>query len=123
MPMLIRTVDEIMGEAKRDMLFVKFGSPPFFRSRKSRAARRKHLSWFDAAGLAYELAAPPGWLDGDPDCFAVHFEGIHDPRIAAYSATFENDEGKSLDPEAYRMVIISYRDWLGQSEPERQQPD
>jgi hypothetical protein len=123
MPMLIRTIDEIMGEAKRDMLFVRFGSPPFFRSRKSRKARRKHLDWFDAKGLTYELAAPRGWLDGDPDCFAVHFDGLEDPRIAAYSAAFENAEGKSRDPDAYRMVIISYRDWLDESEQERLRPD
>jgi hypothetical protein len=121
--MLIRTLDQIMDEAKRDMLFVRFGSPPFFRSKKSRVARRAHLDWFDAMGLTYELAAPRGWLDGDPDRFVVYFAGIHDPRIAAYSAAFENDEGKSLDPDAYRMVIISYQDWLDRREPEPPPPD
>lgn len=47
----------------------------------------------------------------------MHFDGLNDPRVAEYSAIFEDAEGKSLEPEAYRMVILSYEDWLRNPPP------
>jgi broad specificity phosphatase PhoE len=110
-PQLLLTIDEIMAREKRDMLFVMFGSP-FDRSRSSDRARQRHLAWFAAKGLRCERTAPRGWLEGDARMFAVHFDGLDDPRIAEYSTEFEDVEGKSLVPDDYRMVILSYEEWL-----------
>jgi hypothetical protein len=111
MPVVIPTIDDIMLREKRDMLFIRFRRP-----RRPGApvspSREQHLDWFASHGLCYELAAPRGWLEGDPGHFAVYFEGESDPRIAAYSAVFEDAEGKSLAPDEYQMVIISYATWL-----------
>lgn len=116
MPVIINTIDEIMRREKRDMLFVTFKRP---RNRDWAAcpSRQRHLAWFDVNGLRYEMAAPRGWLEGDPGIFAVYFDGLGDSRVADYSATFEDPEGKSLLPEEYQMSILTYQSWL-QHQPE-----
>jgi len=116
MPVILLSIDDIMAREKRDMLFVQFGSL-FERTEASAAARKQHLEWFASKGLRIEKAAPRGWWEGDPGIFAVHFDGPDDLRVAEYSAIFEDAEGKSLEPEAYRMVILSHEDWLRNPPP------
>jgi hypothetical protein len=111
MPVLISTVDEIMAREKQDMLFVQFRHS-LLKRLPPNSSRQQHLAWFDAKGLHYELVAPRGWLEGDPGLFAVYFSGLDDPRVAHYSAVFETTDGKSLAPEEYQMVIITYKSWL-----------
>jgi len=119
MPMRIRTIDEIIADRKRDTLLVEF-RPRLARDALLNADRQRqfdrHVEWFDANGLAYELAAPRGWLEGDPGILAVHFDGRDDPRIAAYSAEFEDGSGRSLSPGEYQMVVIPYEAWLRRQE-------
>jgi hypothetical protein len=114
MPVIISTMDEIMGRERRDMLFVQFGSPfsTFEERLASNAARKRHLKWFASKGLRYEKTAPRGWLEGDSGIFVVYFDGPADPRVTEYSAIFEDVHGKSLAPEAYRMMILPYDAWL-----------
>jgi hypothetical protein len=111
MPIIIRTTDEIMAREKRDTLFVRF-RPPFGNSAPPNPSRQRHLDWFASKNLCYELAAPQNWLEGDPGLFAVYFDGPDNPRIAEYSALFENADGKSLAPQEYQMVIVPYASWL-----------
>ena len=110
MPQILRSIDDIMREAGRDTAFVKFGSP-FDPSQAADAARQRHLAWFHERGIRTEAAAPRGWLEGDPFIVAVHFDGPDDPRIAEYSAAFEDASGISLDPEAYQMFIWPHAGW------------
>jgi hypothetical protein len=113
MPMIMQTIDEIMDAAKRDMYFIRFPHPFFTGCDKPNPKLRiEHLAWFDANGLPYVKAAPRGWLEGDPGCFAVYFSGIDDPRVAAYAAEFEDAEGKSLHPDDYQMFLVIYQSWL-----------
>jgi hypothetical protein len=111
MPKFISTVDEVMAREKRDMLFIQFKHSLLKRSSPN-PSRQQHLAWFDAKGLQYELVAPRDWLEGDPGLFVVYSSGPDDPRIADYSAAFETADGKSLAPENYQMVIVTYRSWL-----------
>ncbi len=117
MPQAILTIDGIMAREKRDMLFVEFGSP-FEPSGLSNRARKRHLTWFAAKGLRYETTAPRGWMEGDARMLVVHFDGLDDPRIAEYSAKFEDAEGKSPVPDDYRMLILLYEDWLKHPPPD-----
>jgi hypothetical protein len=110
MPNVIRTINEIMAQERRDMFFVKFGQP-FRRSAAASQSRQRHLDWFGVKGLTYELAAPAGWLEGDSNIFAVFFDGLDDPRLAEYSSIFEDNNGMSLAPEEYQMVIMAYASW------------
>lgn len=116
MPQLIRTIGAIMRAAERDMLFVRFGTATFHLRfgpdpRWSEAVRRRHLRWFEKNGLKTELAAPDGWMEGDPGVVAVHFDGPDDPRIAEYSAVFEDADGASLAPRDYQMGVMSFAAW------------
>jgi hypothetical protein len=100
-----------MAREKRDTVFVRF-RPLSGRSAPPNPSRQRHLEWFGSKGLRYELAAPRGWLEGDPGLFAVYFDGPDDPRILEYSALFENADGISLAPDEYQMMIVSYASWL-----------
>ncbi len=111
MPMIISTMDEIMAREKRDMLFIQFGAIFDF-DRSQNPSMQRHFKWFDVKGLRYEIAAPRGWLSGDPGIFAVHFDGPSDPRLADYVAAFENTDGKSLVPDEYQMGLLIYEKWL-----------
>ena len=111
MPIAIRSVDQIMADAKRDMFFVQFGTSPFDFDR-DHPARKRHFDWFEAQGLRWETAAPRGWLEGDPGIYAVHFDGTDDPRAAGYAAEFEGADGKSLEPDAYQMYRLDHASWL-----------
>ena len=100
-----------MAAEQRDMYFLQLGASPFDFDR-NHPARRRHFDWFAAHGLRWETAAPRGWLEGDPGIYAVHFSGPDDPRVAEYAAEFEDADGKSLEPDAYQMYVISYVSWL-----------
>lgn len=119
MPVTMRTTGEIMAREKRDMLFVRFRLLSR-RSAPPNPSRQRHLEWFGSRGLRYELAAPRGWLEGDPGLIVIYFDGPDDPRIGEYSAFFEDADGKSLAPDEYQMVLVSYASWLvGQDDQAR----
>ena len=114
MPQIIRGIDQIMAERQRDTLFLQFPGLGFWadpdEGRASAEARRIQFAWLEARGLTWEMAAPRGWLEGDTGLYAVHCD-IDDPRIAAYSAEYENAEGTSLDPGSYQLNILDFGSW------------
>jgi hypothetical protein len=117
-PVIIKTIDQIMDEEKRDMFFIRFGQPFIDPGEPPNPKpRQEQLAWFKAKGLTYATAAPRGWLEGDPGNFAVYFDNPEDPRVAEYTARFENADGGSLDPDAYQMVLITYQSWLDNDGP------
>ena len=111
MPKIIRTIDEIMAQENRDVLFVRFEQPSA-EGVLTNPSRQRHLEWLNSRNLQHELAAPEGCLEGDPGVYAVYFDGLDDPRIREYSCIFEDDGGKSLVPEDYQMLIVTYASWL-----------
>ena len=114
MPQIIRGIDQIMAARRADGLFLEFPGLGFWADQDERQAsaeaRRIQFTWLEARGLTWEMAAPRGWLEGDPGLYAIHCN-IDDPRIAAYSAEFEDSKGISLDPSAYQLNILSYESW------------
>ena len=114
MPQIMRTISDILIERRRDTLFIEF---PKLHSvngdaqGRAVAARRQHFEWLEAHNITWEIAAPSGWLEGDPGIYHLHVEPDA-PQVAAYTAAFETAEGLSLDPEAYQMVVLLYADWL-----------
>ena len=114
MPQIIRGMDQIMAERQRDTLFLQFPGLGFWADdderQASTEARRIQFAWLDAKGLTYETAAPRGWLEGDPGIYAIHCD-VDDPRIAAYSAEFEDADGVSLNPPVYQLNILDHESW------------
>lgn len=116
MPQIMRCIVEIMDVRRRDTLFVEFAGLHAFdldddAHSRADAARLRHFEWLEAHGVTWETAAPRGWLEGDPGIYMLHVEP-DDPRVAAYAAKFETAEGRSLDPEAYQVVVLIFADWL-----------
>ena len=114
MPMIMRSISDIMAARQRDTLFMEFaGIHSFDDDVRSRAviARQRHFEWFEASGITWEAAAPRGWLEGDPGIYLLHID-TDAPQIIAYTAVFETADGRSLDPDAYQMVLLIYEDWL-----------
>ena len=114
MPQCIRSIDQIMAERQRDTLFLQFPGLGFWADpderRASAEARRIQFTWLEARGLTWEMAAPRGWLEGDTGLYAIHCD-VGDPRIAAYSADYENADGVSLDPSSYQLNILDHESW------------
>ena len=109
MPVLIKTIDEIVQERRRDTYWVRFANP-FFTDRDAlRLVKDDQLGWFDEQGLEYKTAAPKGWLEGDPGCFTVYFDGPDDTRLHAYCTKYEQPSGGSLQPGLYQMYIVPFQ--------------
>ena len=67
MPMILKSVDQIMDAEKRDMYLIDFGQFLFDCDKQLRSKRRReHRERFGSKGLRYALAALQGWLEGDP---------------------------------------------------------
>jgi len=122
MPMIVRTINEIMHAEKRDLFVVQF-DPGSFPKRRQSEWRTKHRAWFDARGLRYEVTAPSGWLEGDAGMLAVYFDGLDDPRIADYTAEFENPDGSSQHPDDYQASTMTYASWLEYHPDYQGEPD
>lgn len=109
MPVLIKTINEIVQERGCDTYWVRFEST-FVADRDAlRRAKDDHLAWFDIQGLEYETASPTDWLEGNPGCFAVFFDGPADPRLHAYCSKYERLDGGSLQPNMYQMYMVPFR--------------
>lgn len=118
MPMILKSFDQIMDEEKRDMYFIDFGRFLCGLEEQSMLKmRQEHFEWFGSKGLRHASAAPRGWLEGDPGLYAVYFTGLDDPRVAEYTARFENPDGLSLDPDTYQMSFVTYESWLAHDGP------
>jgi len=120
MPRIMLSIDQIMEREQRDMYFIDFNGKSVGPTPAGTAARKQHFDWFRANNLTWETAAPRGWLEGDPNIFAVFFTGTNDARVSAYAAEFEDAGGTaSLNPEAYQMYLIAYQAWLDEGGPAR----
>lgn len=114
MPMIMRSIGDIMAARQRDTLFMEFPGLQSFdigddaRSR-SVIARQRHFEWFEAMGITWETAAPRGWLEGNPGIYFLSVEPDA-PQIIAYTAVFETADGRSLDPDIYQMSLLRYED-------------
>jgi hypothetical protein len=116
--MILKSVDTIMDEEKRDMFFIDFGAfyNEGFAPERARH-REEHFAWFRFQGLRYVPAAPRGWLEGNPGLFAVFFSGPADKRVEDYTSRFENLDGSSLEPDYYQMRLVTYQSWLDRGGP------
>lgn len=71
-----------------------------------------HWQWMNANLVQYEQVAGMGETAPLGNLFHVKFDDDSDPRLAAYSAQFEDSEGISLHPDQYQMVEWSYQGWI-----------
>ena len=59
MPILIKTIDQIMDHEKRDLYFIQFGTDPFdFAEKRYVAAVRQHIKWFEQENYHMRLPFP-----------------------------------------------------------------
>ena len=77
LPMIMRSVDQIMAAERREMHSIRFGWP--IHQNPGHPCQTRHFDWFTAHGLHWKTAAPRGWLEGDPGEHAVYLDGPDDP--------------------------------------------
>ena len=113
MPLAIRGVDDIMAARRRNTLFLELPGLMLFTEVERGASlhsQQIHFEWFRMHDITWEIAAPRGWLEGDPGIYFLHCEP-DDAKIAEYSAEFENGDGTSPTPEVFQMFVLNYESW------------
>jgi hypothetical protein len=112
------TVDDVMYNEKRDMLFIHF-EPKGTGQKPAEDILKLHFDWFNEQGLEYksaEFVEVPGTGEY---CYAVYFAGTEDPRVKLYSDKFEDENFVSLQPNRYQMYMVNYVFWYSNGGKER----
>lgn len=115
MPVLIHNVGHYFYEKKRDLLILELKTPSnIIFDRKDLITEQignEQVQWFKDRGIDSFMTVSEdiicGWLGHyyiDVDPYA--------PIVSEYSSVFEDAEGQSLKPDRYRMIIVSYNDWV-----------
>ena len=118
MPELIHNTDEYLYEKKRDIFVLELKNQvkermSFDRNNiANQQIEKEQLDWLTAHGISFAKTCSPGVLIGWAGHYFVDFSGWDDPAVAAYSAAFENDNGSSKAPDKFRMVALSYEEWV-----------
>jgi hypothetical protein len=118
MPMLIKNTDQYLYENKRDIFILEIKNQTGTlwyndEDQYNKAIEKEQLDWLDAHGVEYARTGPPELLEGWLGHYYVDFAGWDDPKVAEYTEQYENKDGSSLNPEKYRMVALSYEEWVG----------
>ena len=116
MPRLIKSIDDLFEERKKDLFVLKFFNQQgvFLRfyeqdCETNTNVRKEHLIWFDENHIRYEPTCSASLLCGWNGEYCVDFD---DASLKKYCETFETSEGKSLQPDKFQMYGLCYDDWL-----------
>lgn len=71
----------------------------------SKKKKRHIMDWFTEHDITLELINFPA-----TEIYSAKFNGVDDPVIKAWSQEWENEDGSSQDPEAYRMIQVNVTD-------------
>jgi len=107
--------EQILLDTQQDQLFVQFFQD---NSEFDPSAQIRHFDWFDRHLLTYQPVTSINAPNDDSGFFHVNFVGDTDPRLEKYSSLFEDDSGRSLDPNSYQMLLWSYQGWVEKNGPE-----
>jgi hypothetical protein len=116
--MLIQTTDYYLHKDKKD-IFVLSLTREKLGIGYDDATLAEHKTWLDNNGIKYVMTCWPGWLCGDSGLYYLYVDGRDDPKLLAYSAKFEDAEGKSLDPTKYQAFVLRYDEWVADGGPEK----
>jgi hypothetical protein len=115
MPMLIKNTDQYLYEKKRDILVLEMRSKGNKQTIIDRELceeqAKEHLDWFKNQGIESYMTCSPGLLMGWLGHYYIDIDST-DKVISEYSLLFETPTGKSLEPEKYQMILISYDEWV-----------
>jgi len=125
MVMAIRTTDDYLYEKKRDILILQLKSPKpgllFYREGVDEETERlanDQLVWFTEHGIDYKHTCPPSTIVGWHGSYYIDIDPT-DSLVGEYVRKFENEDGESLHPEYYQMLVLSYTAWVDNGKLER----
>jgi hypothetical protein len=118
MTMIMHNFEYYLHREKRDIFLLRIinqnRSVLFYDQdfEANKLVEKQQLEWLDQQGVEYFHSCPPEILMGWLGHYYVGFDGPEDPRIKLYSIQFEDANGKSLEPDKYQMLCMSYNDWV-----------
>lgn len=107
MPEIIRYDYELVAERSKDTYFLKLhrAKNDTLLGRYDNDFLSRVLAWFADWNIQVENVAPLCY-------YYVGFTDKDDPRLDLWCKTFENSEGKSLQPDVYGLYIYTYAQYL-----------
>jgi hypothetical protein len=118
MPMLIYTTDDYLYRDKRDIfvLILENQKPEGIAYDSdypdNKAVAKEVIDWLTEHNIKYAHTVSPDIIEGWMGHYYVEFTGWDDPQVAEWSKDFENDDGSSKYPDKFRMVALSYDEWV-----------
>jgi hypothetical protein len=101
--------EEFLDATKCNQWFIRFFSEPNDLTHVQ--MQQEHVNWFVTQGLQLTQVRTHQFDAPVTNFYHVSFAGAQDVRLTAYSDKFENQEGFSLQPEAYQLYEWSYDAW------------
>ena len=78
----------------------------------------QHMSWFADNGVSVTPVAAMGDQEVLGNLYHVGFDSQVDPKLVAYTAAWENEDGTSLRPDQYQMLEWSWEGWINNQGPQ-----
>lgn len=118
----VKTISQYFSEKKNDLLILQFvGRGPDHLDFSD--MDQDVLDWLGSQDISYEKTVPDTVLSGWLGHYYVDFSGAYDPRLASYSAEFENKDGTSLKSDKYQMYVYYYEDWISKLNRDLDRPE
>jgi len=110
---MFRYDHDVVEERKCDTFFIKFKYinkwKPFDYDAKCVA---QQIAWCNDWGITVEKVWYQGLILGDSGYYYVGFESIDDATCVLWRKLFENDNGESLQPDKYTMILYTHDMYL-----------
>lgn len=102
----IRYLHEVLEQRQKDTFFLQLERQQNLKFCED--TRSKCLNWLAAQNCSTEMVAPLELVEGDSGLYYVDFESMADPKVLAWMQEFEAEDGSSLAPDLYKMIIIPW---------------
>lgn len=119
MVMVILTSDDYLYEKKRDILVLQLKSPKnefFFYhdglDDQTEKLANEQLEWFTEHGIDYKHTCSPDTIVGWEGLYYIDLDPNDSTIVEQYTKKFEDENGKSLYPDYYQMLALSYDEWV-----------
>lgn len=117
MPYLMQTIEHYLYTTKKDVFILQLknqgdGIAYDRENQENINTEESQLQWFRDHNITFAKTGPLGLLCGWLGQYYVAFDGWDDPLLKSYSETFENEDGRSNDPDKYQMFCSYYENWV-----------
>lgn len=101
--------EHYLEQAGANQWYIRFYAEP--NDLSAHDVRQTQMEWFLSQGLQLTQVRTQYFDAPITNFYHVNFAGAQDVRLKAYTLQFEDDQGVSLQPEAYQLFEWSYEAW------------